>query len=62
MRAFYDLRPDAPMDAREIARLSYETEIDRERQAVERHYRRGNESAMHRALARMHAVERRAAR
>jgi hypothetical protein len=59
MRQFYDLRPDVPMDARDIAALQHAHQVDRERQAVERHYRRGNEPAMRRALDRMHLREER---
>jgi len=58
-RAFYDLRPDVPYEPGEIATLQHEGQIDRERQAVERHYRNGNEPALRRAIARWHAREER---
>jgi hypothetical protein len=53
-RAFYDLRPDQPTDSTAVARLQRDGEIDADRRAVERAYRRGDERALDRALARLH--------
>jgi hypothetical protein len=59
MRAFYDLRPDVPYEPGEIAVLQHEGQIDRERQYVERAYRRGDERKLARALSALHAREER---
>jgi hypothetical protein len=63
-RAFYDLRPDVPYEPGEIAMLQHEGQIDRERQSVERAWRRQeilgtDDRALRRALARLHAREER---
>jgi hypothetical protein len=51
--AFYDLRADTPYSLAEIDVLQHEGQIDRERQAVERAYRRGDERRLARALGRL---------
>jgi hypothetical protein len=56
-RAFYDLRPDQPLSLREIDALQHEGQIDRERQSVERAWRR--DERLQRALARLHNREER---
>jgi len=58
-RAFYDLRPDEPLSAAEVATLQHEGQIDRERQYVERAYRKGDERKLRTALTRLHAREER---
>jgi hypothetical protein len=54
---FY-LQPE-PLSASEMAAVQHAGQIDRERQAVERAHRRGDERALRRALARLHAREER---
>lgn len=58
-RAFYDLRPDTPLSAFEVEALQHEGQIDRERQSVERAYRRGDERKLSRALSALHVREER---
>ena len=58
-RAFYDLRPDVPMSTDEVAALQHESQIDRQRQYVERAYKRGDERKLARTLSALHAREER---